>query len=86
VYPEEGSEKNNQCKRRTAMKKRIVTAALAMVFALSMAGVGMAAKVNCTVDTVEGDKVTMTCKDADKVKAGDKVKVATAAKGGVEGC
>jgi hypothetical protein len=68
------------------MKKRIVTAALAMVFALSVAGVGMAAKVSCTVDTVEGQKVTMTCEGADKMKAGDKVKVTTAKAGGVEGC
>ncbi len=68
------------------MKKRIVTAALAMVFALSMAGVGMAAKVACTVETVIDGKVTMTCEGADKMKAGDKVKVTTAKAGGVEGC
>lgn len=68
------------------MKKRMVTAALALVFALSMAGVSMAAKVDCTVKSVEGDTVTMTCEGADKMKADDKVKVTTAKGGGVEGC
>lgn len=69
------------------MKKGIIALALAMAMALGTAGAGFAAKVNCTVDSVEGDKVTMTCEKADKMKAGDKVKVSTASKGGaVEGC
>ena len=34
-----------------------------------------------------GDKVTMTCEDADKMDPGDKVKVSTASKkGAIEGC
>lgn len=69
------------------MNKKIVSIALALVFALSTATVGFAAKLSCTVDSVDGDKVTMTCSKADKVKAGDKVKVSTAKKkGAVEGC
>ncbi|MFW2366063.1 MAG: selenite/tellurite reduction operon protein ExtJ [Desulforhopalus sp.] len=68
------------------MNKKIVTLALAAVFALSTAGVGFAAKVKCTVDAVEGEKVTMTCKKADKLKAGDKVKVSSSKKAAVEGC
>jgi hypothetical protein len=84
--PDWPSGKIISVKRRTAMKKRMVTAALALVFALSMAGVSMAAKVNCTVKSVEGDTVTMTCEGADKMKADDKVKVTTAKGGGVEGC
>jgi uncharacterized protein YecT (DUF1311 family) len=68
------------------MKKRLAAAALAMVFALSVAGVSMAAKVDCTVKSVEGDTVTMTCKDASKMKADEKVKVTTSKAGGVEGC
>lgn len=68
------------------MNKRIGTAALALIFALSVAGVSMAAKVSCTVDSVSGDKVTMTCEGADKIKAGDKVKVTPPKGGGVEGC
>lgn len=68
------------------MNKKIITVALAVIFALSTAGVGFAAKLKCTVDAVEGDKVTMTCDKADKVKAGDKVKVRTAKKAAVEGC
>ena len=68
------------------MNKKIVTLALAMVFALSTAGFGFAAKLKCTVDTVVDDKVTMTCEKADKMKEGDKVKVSTAKKAAVEGC
>jgi hypothetical protein len=68
------------------MNKKLVTLALAMVFALSTAGLGFAAKLKCTVDAVEGEKVTMTCEKADKMKAGDKVKVSAAKKAAVEGC
>ncbi len=68
------------------MKKGIVSLFLALVFAFASAGVSLAAKVDCTVDSVEGNKVTMTCEKADGFKAGDKVKVPTAKKGGVEGC
>ena len=66
--------------------KKLVTVVMVVAFALSSAGLVMAAKsVKCTVDSVDGDKVTMTCKDA-KLKAGDKVKVKSAAKKAVEGC
>ncbi|WP_163340175.1 selenite/tellurite reduction operon protein ExtJ [Desulfopila sp. IMCC35008] len=69
------------------MKKGLVTLAVALVFALSTATVGFAAKVKCTVDAVDGDKVTMTCEKADKFAAGDKVKVSPAKKkGAIEGC
>jgi hypothetical protein len=68
------------------MKKKIVCFALAMVFALSTAGIGFAAKLKCTVDSVDGDKVTMTCKKAAKLAAGDKIKVSPAKKATVEGC
>lgn len=68
------------------MNKKMVAFAMALVFALSTAGLGFAAKLACTVDTVEGTKVTMTCDDAAKMKAGDKVKVTPAKKGAVEGC
>ncbi|HIP83463.1 MAG TPA: hypothetical protein EYH36_02120 [Desulfocapsa sulfexigens] len=67
------------------MKKGIVSVVLVLTFAVST--VAVAAKLKCTVDSVEGDKVTMTCKKADKLKAGDKVKVSPP-KGGsaIEGC
>ena len=58
---------------------------MVVAFALSSAGLVMAKAVKCTVDSVDGDKVTMTCKDA-KLKAGDKVKVKAGSKKGVEGC
>ncbi len=68
------------------MNKKIVCFALAMVFALSTAGIGFAAKLKCTVDAVEGEKVTMTCGKADKLAPGDKVKVSPPRKGAIEGC
>lgn len=68
------------------MNKKMVAFAMALVFALSTAGLGFAAKLTCTVDSVDGEKVTMTCEKADKMKAGDKVKVSPAKKGAVEGC
>ncbi|MFT5729073.1 MAG: D-lyxose ketol-isomerase [Desulforhopalus sp.] len=68
------------------MNKKIVCLALAMVFALSTAGIGFAAKLKCTVDAVDGDKVTMTCKKAAKLAPGDKIKVSPAKKATVEGC
>jgi hypothetical protein len=68
------------------MSKRIAILTMAVVFALSTAGMSFAAKLKCTVDGVEGDKVTMTCEKADKLAPGDKVKVATSKKGAIEGC
>ena len=68
------------------MNKKIVCFALAMVFALSTAGIGFAAKLKCTVDSVDGEKVTMTCKKADKLAPGDKIKVSPSKKATVEGC
>ena len=68
------------------MNKKLMAALMALAFALGTASFGFAAKLSCTVDKVEGDKVTMTCEGADKVKAGDKVKVSLPKAGGVEGC
>ena len=66
--------------------KKLVTAIMVVAFALSSAGLVMAAKITCTVDAVEGDKVTMTCTGADQLKAGDKVQVKAGGKGMPEGC
>ncbi len=67
------------------MKKGIVAVVLALTFAVST--VAVAATVKCTVDSVAGDTVTMTCKGADKLKAGDKVKVKAPKKAAaIEGC
>lgn len=68
------------------MKKGIVSVVLALTFAVST--VAVAATVKCTVDSVDGDKVTMTCKKASKLKAGDSVKVKAKKAGGaaIEGC
>ena len=69
------------------MNKKIVAFTVAVVFAFCTVGLGFAAKLKCTVDAVDGEKVTMTCKKADKLAAGDKVKVSPPRKkGAVEGC
>lgn len=66
--------------------KKMVTFAMVLIFALSTAGLGFAAKLKCTVDAVDDKKVTMTCEDAGKMAPGDKVKVSTSKKGAIEGC
>ena len=68
------------------MKKGIVSVVLALTFAVST--VAVAATVKCTVDSVHGDKVTMTCKKASSLKAGDsvKVKVKSGGAAAIEGC
>ena len=69
------------------MSKKLVILALATAFAMSTASFSFAAKIKCTVDSVEGDKVNMTCEKADKVSAGDEVKVSLPrGKAGIEGC
>lgn len=62
--------------------KKIVTAMMVLAFVLS-AGAVFAAK--CTIDSVDGNKVTVTCDKADGMKAGDSVTL-KAAKKGLEGC
>lgn len=64
--------------------KKIVAAMMVMAFVLS-AGVVFAAKCAGTVDSIEGNKVTVTCDKADGLKAGDKVTVKSAKKA-LEGC
>ncbi len=41
------------------MNKKIAVLMMATVFALGTASVSFAGKVKCTVDSVDGDKVTM---------------------------
>ena len=66
------------------MKKWMIPVMVA-AFVMS-SSVVMAAKVKWTVDSVDGDKVTMTCKKADKLKAGQKVDVKEKKKKAYEGC
>jgi hypothetical protein len=70
--------------RRELMKKFAVLM-MAGMFALSVVSVSLAGSVECTVDKVDGDSVTLTCKGA-KLKAGDTVKVKAAKKKAIEGC
>ncbi len=64
--------------------KKLVTVVMVAAFALS-AGSALAGSEACTVDGVEGDKVTMTCKGT-ALKAGDAVKVKAKKAAKVEGC
>ena len=65
--------------------KKLVTVVMVAAFALST-GMAFAASEVCTVDAVEGDKVTMTCAGT-KMKAGNSVKVKAAKKkAAIEGC
>ncbi len=68
------------------MKKGIVSVVLALTFAVS--SVAVAATLKCQVDSVDGNKVTMTCKKTGSLKAGDSVKVRVKSSGGgaIEGC
>ncbi len=68
------------------MNRKIVMLGMVVLFTLSSVSLGFAKNIKCTVDSVEGEKVTMTCKDADKFKAGDEVKVKVKSKKAVEGC
>lgn len=68
------------------MSKKLLTLALAVAFIASTATVSLAAKIKCTVDSVEGSKVTMTCDGAGDLKAGDKVEVKAGKGKAVEGC
>lgn len=70
------------------MKKKIVAVVCALFFVVGAAGVGVAAtKLKCTVDSVEEDKVTMTCDKADKLKEGDQLRISPPKKkAAVEGC
>jgi len=57
------------------MKKRMLSLALATSFVVGTAGIGFARYIKCEVKEVKGDTVTMTCKQADKLDVGSKVKV-----------
>ena len=63
--------------------KKIMTVLMAAAFVFSASTV-FAAKSSCTVEAVDGTKVTLNCDKADGMKAGDKVNVRGAKK--LEGC
>ena len=58
---------------------------VATAFLLSSTMV-LAANVRCTVDSVEGDKVVVTCAKADTLKGGQKVVVKSKKRVAYEGC
>ncbi|HBT96868.1 MAG TPA: hypothetical protein DEB25_04140 [Desulfobulbaceae bacterium] len=69
------------------MKKSMLALLLASLFTFVAVGASFAAKVDCTVDSVDAGKVTMTCDKADALKAGGKVRVETKrARAAIEGC
>jgi len=65
--------------------KKMIFAVMAAAFILSSTMV-MAASVRCTVDNVDGNKVTVTCTKADTLKAGQDVLVKAKQKKAYEGC
>lgn len=65
--------------------KKLVVAVIVAAFVMSST-MAVAAKVKCTVDSVDGNKITLTCKKADKLKAGQKVVVKEKKKAAYEGC
>lgn len=66
--------------------KKIFAVALVLMF-VGAASTSFAARIECKVESVEGDTVTMTCEDADKLSEGDELKIRTPKKGGaIEGC
>ena len=67
--------------------KKIVAGLCAMFFVVSVAGVSVAAKLKCTVTTIDKKTVTLDCEKADKLEVGDKLKISPPKKGAaVEGC
>lgn len=65
--------------------KKMFLAVLAAAFVLSSTMV-LAASVRCKVDSVEGNKVVVTCTKADSLKAGQNVLVKAKKKAAYEGC
>ncbi len=65
--------------------KKLVLALVAVSFALT-ASSAFAAKSKCTVEAIDGDKVTVVCKKADAFKVGDEVTVKAAKGKAIEGC
>ncbi len=66
--------------------KKMLTVVMIIAFAFSAGSALASKKVKCTVDKVDGSTVTMTCKKADKLKAGQDVMVKAAKKKAIEGC
>lgn len=68
------------------MKKKLLAIVLAVAFAAGMVGVASAAKgLKCEVTAIDGDAVSLECKDTKGLKVGDKVEVKKGKKA-VEGC
>ncbi len=60
---------------------------MTLAFVASASTGVMASRINCTVKSVEGETVILTCEDADKLKAGDELRVRVPkGKKAIEGC
>jgi len=68
------------------MTRQVKIVALALILSFATMGVVVAGTVKCIVDSIDGEKVTMTCKKSDQLKKGQKVKVKPVKKKQVEGC
>ncbi|MEN8140326.1 MAG: hypothetical protein ABFR97_03785 [Thermodesulfobacteriota bacterium] len=63
--------------------KKVLAIAMALAFTATAAS---AASVKCTVKAIDGNNVTMECKKASSLKAGDAVTVKAKKKKAIEGC
>jgi hypothetical protein len=69
------------------MSKKIITLLMAMAFTAGVTGVSFAASsATCEVKSIDGNMVTLDCKNADTLKVGTKVKVAEKKRKAIEGC
>lgn len=66
--------------------KKIIIIAMTLAFVASAATGVMASRINCTVDSVEGYVVTMTCKSVDNLEVGTDVRLRVTAPKAIEGC
>lgn len=55
--------------------KKIIVVAMALAFVASASTGVLASRIKCTVDSVDGTTVTLTCEDAGKLTAGDELNI-----------
>ena len=68
------------------MGKKLTALAVALMFSLGTAGMGMAAKCKGEVTKLENGEMVIKLDGKCKAKVGDSVKIKTKSKAAVEGC
>lgn len=72
--------------RRNIMRKKITALALAVLFSVAFAGVGVAAKCKGKVVSNDGNKMVIELDKKCKASTGDSVKIKVKKAAAVEGC